>query len=150
LQLFDFSTLFLGVLMQDRPTGIELIDAVAQFLGDEVIPVITDPRLRYRLLIAANVLKIVRRELAVGDSSLRDEWGRLALLLDRPEAVPPAAPAELRAALEALNRELCARIRAGEADQGPWGEAVLAHTQAAIIEKLRVANPRYLDETEQP
>jgi hypothetical protein len=134
--------------MQDRPTDIELIEAVAQFLGDEVIPATTDPRLRFRLLIAANVLKIVRRELALGDTPLKHEWRQLATLLNRPEVEPPSSGSELRTALETSNRDLCARIRAGDADSGPWREAVLAHVQATVIEKLRVSNPRYLGEKE--
>jgi len=130
--------------MQDRPDAIELIAAAIQFLNEEILPVIDDPRLRFRTLIAANVLKIVERELSLGDAPLVAEWQQLITLLSQPEQTPPASGAALQAAVAALNRELCVQIRAGAADEGPWGEAVLAHVEAVVVEKLRVANPRYL------
>ncbi len=42
--------------------------------------------------------------------------------------------------------ELCARIRAGEADEGPWAEVVLAHVRATVRDKLSVTNPGLLAE----
>lgn len=130
--------------MQDRPTANELLDAVAQFLGQEVTPAVHDPRLRFGLLIATNVLHIVGREVAAGEEPLIVEWKSLHELLGRP--IPPTPPSgrELRATIEGLNRELCQRIRAGEADEGEWGTAVLAHTWATVVGKLRLANPTYL------
>jgi hypothetical protein len=129
--------------MQDRPTDIELIEAVVQFLNEEVTPVIADARLRFRVLIAANVLKIVQRELALGDTPLLAEWQQLAALLNRPTDPPSTPTLELRSSLQVLNRELCARIRAGDAD-GDWREAVFNHVWNTVTEKLRVANPQYL------
>lgn len=131
--------------MQDRPTDNELIDAVAQFLNEEIAPVIIDSRLRFRLLIAANVLRIVQRELAAGEAPLVAEWQQLVALLRRPEQAPPATLSELRASLQQLNQELCAHIRAGEADSVEY-EAIFAHVYSTVIEKLRVTNPRYLQE----
>jgi len=52
--------------MQDRPDSGELIDAVTRFIEQELLPTISDPRLRFRALIAANVLAVVSRELAQG------------------------------------------------------------------------------------
>jgi hypothetical protein len=51
----------------------------------------------------------------------------------------------LRAALKQLNQELCARIRAGEAD-GDAREAIFTYVHNTVIEKLRITNPRYLQE----
>jgi hypothetical protein len=131
--------------MQDQPDAHELLTAVAAFLEQEILPTLADPRLRFRGLIAANVLAVVARELAAGDAPLRAEWAQLAALLGRPADTPPPGDAELRAAVTALNQELCARIRAGEADAGPWAAAVVAHTEAIVIAKLQIANPRYLE-----
>jgi hypothetical protein len=36
------------------------------------------------------------------------------------------------------------RIRAGDADAGPFGDAVRAHVRATVVDKLRIANPKYL------
>ena len=130
--------------MQDQPDKRELIEAVASFIEQEIIPFIPDARLRFRSLVAANVLNIVARELAVGDTPLRDEWQRLATLLNQPVTEPPGREDDLRAEVLALSRQLCAHIRAGEADDSPRYEAVFAHAEATVIDKLRVANPRYL------
>ena len=50
--------------MSDRPTAQELAEAIQEFLGAEILPVLDDPRLRFRLLVAMNALGIVYRELA--------------------------------------------------------------------------------------
>src|SRR5690242_15040515 len=109
--------------MQDRPEARELVEAVAAFLEQEVAPGLGDARLRFRALIAANVLGVVGRELAAGEAPLRAEWTRLRALLDPPDPAgspdPPCDAAALREAVNALNRALCARIRAGDADRGP-------------------------------
>jgi len=131
--------------MQDRPEASELINAVASFVERELLPTLTDPRLRFRALVAVNVLSIVEREIAQGEAMLFAEWQRLLPLLGRPTEAPPPSTEELHASVLALNRQLCARIRAGDADAGPWYEDVLAHAEATVIEKLRVANPRYLE-----
>jgi hypothetical protein len=44
-----------------------------------------------------------------------------------------------------LDERLTDRIRAGEADAGDFGERVRAHLRATVLEKLRVANPKYLE-----
>ena len=135
--------------MQDRPAATELLAAVRQFLRDEVAPALGDPRLRFRALIAANVVGIVVRELAGEEDRLLAEWERLGALLGvgispTAEPAPPATLDELRAAIDARKRELCERIQAGEADEGPWRREVLAYARWSVEEKLRVANPRYL------
>ncbi len=134
--------------MQDRPTAVELVEAVARFLGDEIIPILTDPRMRFRGLIAANVLRVVARELTAGEAPLLSEWQRLVVLLNQPEREPPSRAEALHTAVERLNHELCTRIRAGEADVGPWHDAVFAHVQRTVIEKLEVTNPRFLQAVE--
>src|SRR5712692_4056605 len=98
--------------MQDRPDKRELVEAVASFIEREIIPSIPDARLRFRSLVAANVLNIVARELAAGDTALRDEWQRLAALLGHTGQAPERED-DLRTEVPALSRDLCAQIRAG-------------------------------------
>lgn len=129
--------------MQDRPTAQELTEAVAQFLSEELAPTVTDPRLRFRVLIAANLMQIVTRELSAGDGPLRDEQARLLALLDRDASELPSTD-DLRQSIDALGRELCARIRAGEADEGSWHTLVAAYAEISLVEKLRIANPKFL------
>ncbi len=130
--------------MQDRPDARELVEAVAGFLQRELVPTIADPRLRFRALVAANVLSIVARELQAGSEPLRAEWQRLIMLLKSTQELPVDDHA-LRDAIITMNRELCARIRAGEMDDAPLYSAALEHAEATVIDKLRIANPRYLE-----
>ncbi len=131
--------------MQDQPDARELVQAVAEFLEREIIPTVADPRLRFRTLVAANVLAIVSRELAAGDVSTRQEWLRLVELLGKGSVEPPQGVQELRDAVRALNRELCERIRSGAADAEPWHGEVWSYAEASVIDKLKIANPRYLE-----
>ena len=75
--------------MSERPTAQELTEAIAEFLGGEILPTLDDHRLRFRLLVAMNALSIVHRELA---------------------ALPPEDDGE--------RRELARRIRAGDVPAG--------------------------------
>jgi hypothetical protein len=49
--------------MPDRPSAPELVEAVAEFLGNEVLPLMTDHRMKFRTLVALNALGIAHREL---------------------------------------------------------------------------------------
>src|SRR5215468_10220392 len=131
--------------MQDRPDSRELVEAVAAFLEKEIAPILTDPRLRFRGLIAANVLNIVARELAAGDEPLRAEWERLVALLHEPSQVPPRDHAALVRHVMVLNEKLCDEIRTHKVDDDAWFDKVMEHVQATVIQKLRVTNPRYLE-----
>lgn len=132
--------------MQDRPNQQELIEAVAQFLTEEILPLTAEnPRLKFRTLIAANVLSIVVRELNESEPLLRAEWQRLARLFGQAQTEVPDHPFQLRQSIEDYNRELCSQIRAGRADSGEWSERLVAHLQATVYEKLQIANPRFLE-----
>ena len=97
--------------MSDRPTPDELAEAIEEFLAGEVLPTLDDHRSRFRMLVALNALGILRRELT---------------------KLPPEDDAE--------QRELAARIRAGEVPAG-----TLARVQADVAERLRIASPHYLE-----
>ena len=102
--------------MQDRPTTMELLEAVREFLEREVLPALTVHGLKYRTRIALNLLRIVEREI-------------------------PGREARVREA----SHELCERIRAGAADAGPWRARVLAHVGAIVEEKLAINDPQRLE-----
>ena len=130
--------------MQDRPTSLELIRAVREALEREVAPGLADARLRYRVLIAANVLGIVERELPGEDERLAAELSALDALLGHEERRAPETLAALRQAVLDDARELCERIRRGEADAGPWRARVLACVRETVAAKLAVDNPSAL------
>jgi hypothetical protein len=130
--------------MQDRPTQDELLAALERFLDDEVVAK-TEGALRFHGRVAANVVRMLRRELAQEDEQLAREWAGLDALLGAAEL--PATRAALRAALAARNEGLCERIRAGDADAAPpFRDAVLTHVRQTVRDKLLVTNPGWLDE----
>ena len=65
--------------MYDRPNTSELIDAVRGHLEANVIPLAreTNRRLYFQTLVAINVLKIVERELQMGQAHALAEWESL-------------------------------------------------------------------------
>jgi hypothetical protein len=128
--------------MQDRPTVLELLGAVRAFLEEDLMPTL-EGRRRFHALVAANVLGVVERELAGEEEQLGRQWQRLAQLLAVGDA-KPAALSALRGAVRELEERLAERIRTGEADAGEFADGVRAHVRATVIEKLAVANPRFL------
>ncbi len=129
--------------MQDRPSADELLEAVAGFLRDDVMPA-TSGRVNFHARVAANVLDMLRRELAHEEDHLRAEWAGLQALLD--DASQPESPAELRRYVREGNRALSERIRSGLGDEGPWRAAALAHLEWGLRAKLEVSNPGWLGE----
>src|SRR5438270_395343 len=69
-------------MSHDRPTPAELAEAVREFLEAEILPTLTDHRLRFRTLVAMNALGIARREPERGPE-LRELRG--GLLREIPE-----------------------------------------------------------------
>jgi hypothetical protein len=128
--------------MYDHPTAVELLAAARMHLEQQVIPALTDQRLRFQTLVVANVLAIAERELALGEARLAAAWRRMAAL-EGTIGEAPSGPA-LREAVAAQARRLCARIRAGVYDTEPARAALLAHLKETAIAELEVANPRYL------
>ena len=80
----------------DRPNASELATAVREFLEAEILPVLTDHRLRFRTLVAMNALSIVERE-APGPSQADWETARRI----RAGDIRPGDLRQLRAEVEA-------------------------------------------------
>jgi hypothetical protein len=129
--------------MQDRPTVQELLEAVRTFLEADVVPALDGPR-QFHARVAANVLGIVGRELAGEEATLAAEWQRLAPLVGVDPGALPAGLEGLRAAVREATAALAERIRRGDADAGPFRDAARAHVRETVLEKLAVANPRFL------
>jgi hypothetical protein len=88
--------------VSERPTADELAEAIEEFLAGEILPTVTDPRLRFRTLVTLNALGIIRRELA---------------------KLPPED--------DAGQRELAERIRAGDVPAGTLAQ-VKADVEARL------------------
>lgn len=124
--------------MQDRPTTAELLDAIHGFLEHEVLPASHDSGLRFRVLVAMNLLRVATRDGALGRALLEAEWRRQNRLSGRALPVPPDDEA-LRRALLARRAGWVAEIRAGTAIPG-----LHAALEEGLREQLRISNPRYL------
>ena len=129
--------------MQDRPTSVELLEAAADFVESELVPAIQGAR-QFQARVVANVMRIVAREIKMEDPLVRSEVKALALLLGRDKPHLHSLD-DLHKAAASMGEELTAKIRAGEADDGDWRGEVFAVVRQSVEDKLRVANPRYLE-----
>lgn len=116
--------------MQDRPDIAELLEAVAAFLREQVVPA-TEGQVAFHARVAANTLDIVRREVQLGPVAQSNELARLHALLGS------GAPADLAEA----NRLLCARIATGDID--PATPGLLDHLRQTTRDKLAIDQPGY-------
>ena len=92
-------------MTHDRPTPAELLEAVREFLADEILPTLDDHRLKFRTLVAMNGLAIAQRQLEArgGTGFEADELAELARRI-RAGDVPDDALPRLRAHVEAKLR----------------------------------------------
>jgi len=116
--------------MQDRPDIAELLEAVAAFLSEQVVPA-TEGQVAFHARVAANTLDIVRREVQLRPVAQASELTRLHALLG------PDAPADLAEA----NRLLCTRIATGELDAAVPG--LIDHLRQTTRHKLAIDQPGY-------
>lgn len=130
--------------MHDRPTAVELLEAVRQFLEEDVVPALEGTR-KFHARVAANLMAVLGREWAMEERQLQEEWERLGGVLGI-ESARPAERTALRDQVRARTEQLCGRIRDGAADGGPWRAEVLSHVRRTVIDKLAVANPRLVAE----
>ena len=114
--------------MQDEPTPTELTKAVADFLRNDIAPVIGGHN-AFKLRVAINVLDLVARQLTLEQRGDAAESARLAALLGT------------QGSLLDLNRSLAERIAAGEFDLDTPGLA--AHLWQTTMDKLAVDQPNY-------
>jgi hypothetical protein len=114
--------------MQDEPTPIELTKAVADFLRNDITPLISGHQ-AFKLRVAVNILDLVTRQLTREQGSDAGEVERLRVLLGLDGSVTD------------LNRALAERIAKGEVDLATPGLA--EHLWATTMDKLAVDQPNY-------
>ena len=127
--------------MGDRPTKVELLQAVRRFLDEELLPDLDGVR-RFHARVAVNALAIVEREIELEADSLPRLHSELSALLES-DAPVPADLDGLRTSLDEMEGRLCERIRAGEADAAPFRDRVMAYLRCSVRERLAVSNPTY-------
>ena len=114
--------------MQDEPTPIELTKAVADFLRNDIAPMISGHH-AFKLRVAINALDLVTRQLTLQAGGDEAEAGRLKQLLG------------VDGSLHDLNRALAGKIATGEVDLRTPGLA--EHLWQTTMDKLAVDQPNY-------
>ena len=123
--------------MQDRPTAVELLEALGAFMRDRSANA-RDRWERFQFQVAANSIAIIGRDLQLEDGFMRDEWRGLDTLLGAEEM-----PSEQTAFVERLGRrseDLAERIRAGAFDDRE--DVLLPFLWEAVVNKVRIASPK--------
>jgi hypothetical protein len=114
--------------MQDEPTPLELTKAVADFLRNDIAPMITGHN-AFKLRVAINALDLVTRQLTLEQRSDAAEADRIAKLLG------------LQGSLAEQNRALAEKIAGGEVDLATPG--LPEHLWQTTLAKLAVDQPNY-------
>jgi hypothetical protein len=114
--------------MQDEPTPTELIKAVADFLRNEIVPVIKGHN-AFKLRVGINALDLVTRQLELTGNSDAAEAARLRQLLGT------------QGSLIELNGALSEKIASGEVDLQTPG--LRDHLWQTTMDKLAVDQPNY-------
>jgi Domain of unknown function (DUF6285) len=115
--------------MQDRPTSVELLEAIREFLEHDVMPA-TEGRVQFHTRVAVNALGILERELRLGPELDAADRARLGALLGHDLD------------LADLTAELAGRIRDGTLDDRR--AEVIDAVRESVRAKLLVSNPGYL------
>ena len=114
--------------MQDEPTPEELIKAVADFLRNDIAPVISGHN-AFKLRVSINALDLVTRQLVLQGESEAAEASRLSQLLG------------MQGSLAELNHILADRIADGEVGLDTPG--LSEHLWQTTMDKLAVDQPNY-------
>jgi hypothetical protein len=114
--------------MQDEPKPEELINAVADFLRNDIAPQISGHQ-AFKLRVSINALDLVARQLKQQQGSDAAETARLSQILGT------------QGSLGELNKLLADRIANGELDVQTPGLA--QHLWQTTMEKLAVDQPNY-------
>jgi uncharacterized protein DUF6285 len=114
--------------MQDEPTPIELTKAVADFLRNDITPLISGHQ-AFKLRVAINMLDLVTRQLTLEEGSDAKEVERLRALLG------------MEGSIAELNAALANRIAEGDVDLATPGLA--EHLWQTTMDKLAVDQPNY-------
>lgn len=117
--------------MQDRPTAAELLRDIAGTLDERILPLLSGNE-QHQVRVAANLCRVLEREVALGPALEAEER---ALLEDLLPDLPAGTP------LAELNAELARRVATVD------DRDFLARAQAAMLTitrgKLAVNKPGY-------
>ena len=112
-----------------HPSAPEMLAVIREYLEATILPELKDDKW-FNVKVAANMLATVERELRLGPAADAAEIARLEQITGT------------RGSLDALNRELAARIREGKIKSDD--AAVLDHLRQSIADALKINNPAWL------
>ena len=125
--------------MHDRPHAVEILQVVGDFLEQELLPELEGP-LRYRSMVALNLVRILGRESRHGTAALLRERDRLCNLLE--VGSEDLVPGSLSDQVEDLNQQLVSELERPDVSvefETAAREALVAITK----EKLAIVRPGY-------
>jgi hypothetical protein len=126
--------------MTDRPDGAELLKIAREALTRELVAELPEGK-RYLALMVANAMAIAARELDLGDGATRAELTSLRMLF---EDCGPDTSEDVCDRLEALNRRLCADIRAAKFSGGAEEGRLRDHLRRSAEARVAISNPKAL------
>ncbi len=128
--------------MQDRPDRVELLGAIARFLGEQLLPNVPDRALVFRTRIAAWLLEVVTRELTLGEGHDLAELSGLQILLEEPLTAQPTLHAERTDVIAELRARLSAELRVAEISDERFADIAVCLKQT-LADKVSVVQPRF-------
>ncbi len=114
--------------MAERPDAAEILDIVASFLRQKLMPALPE-RLAFECRLAANVVDLVKREITLCGQNELAEVARLRILLNRDGT------------RDILVADFADRLRRGELS--PAMQLVSEHLWVTAIDKLLIDQPGY-------
>lgn len=114
--------------MQDSPSSPEMLDSIISLLRERISPKLEGHDL-YAVRVAINSLGIIKREIEQRPDAAAAERERLVDILGH------------EGTLDALNTELCEKIRQG--DFTLRDKPVVDHLKQTVIDQVRIDQPRY-------
>lgn len=115
--------------MPDDPRGPELLDTVARWLRDELLPTLGGAA-AFHARVAAGAVEMAAREMRQGPAADADAAARLRALLGAQDGDA-----------DTLEAALVARLRSGA--QAIDDPALLDHLWATTLDKLAIDQPAY-------
>ena len=123
--------------MQDRPTAAEILATIGEYLQQDVLPLV-EGAVRYRTLVAANLVALLGREIDAGVGATETERADLVALL----GIAGVEGAQERR-VEDLSAILQARLVAAGPHDGEFLQASREVLERSVRDKLATNKPGY-------
>ncbi|MCC6747579.1 MAG: hypothetical protein IT371_07980 [Deltaproteobacteria bacterium] len=133
--------------MRDRPDAPTILAAVARFLEEEVRGTVSDPRVGFRLLVAASLCRGVAAEFVAEEALDSTELAALGALLpehaQRAESDAGRPRSARQQTLRELTAQLATELAAGRFDDEPAFTEAASALERVLAAELAATNPRF-------